>query len=80
MKEIRHEEAFYGRADHWIPAGGEASLPVKELCRRHGFSEASYYLRRSKFGGRSVWSFIRYSPRPGGGFELEQVAVLNQNE
>jgi len=55
-------------------------LPVKELCRRHGFSEASYYLRRSKFGGRSVWSFIRYSPRPGGGFELEQVAVLNQNE
>ena len=26
-------------------------LPVKELCRRHGFSEASYYLWRSKFGG-----------------------------
>jgi putative transposase len=24
-------------------------LPVKELCRRHGFSEASYYLLRSKF-------------------------------
>ena len=22
----------------------EAGLPVKELCRRHGFSEASYYL------------------------------------
>lgn len=27
----------------------EAGLPVKELCRRHGFSEASYYLWRSKF-------------------------------
>ena len=25
-----------------------------ELCRRHGFSEASYYLWRSKFGGMSV--------------------------
>ena len=32
----------------------EVGLPVKELCRRHGFSEASYYLWRSKFGGMSV--------------------------
>ena len=27
---------------------------IKELCRRHGFSEASYSLWRSKFGGMSV--------------------------
>jgi putative transposase len=33
---------------------GEAGLPVKQLCRRHGFSEASYYLWRSKFGGMTV--------------------------
>jgi putative transposase len=32
----------------------EAGLPIKDLCRRHGFSEASYYLWRSKFGGMSV--------------------------
>ena len=32
----------------------EAGLPVKELCRRHGFSEASYYLWRSKFGGMNI--------------------------
>ena len=32
----------------------EAGMPIKELCRRHGFSEASYYLWRSKFGGMSV--------------------------
>ena len=32
----------------------EAGLPVKQLCRRHGFSEASYYLWRSKYGGLSV--------------------------
>lgn len=32
----------------------EAGLPIAELCRRHGFSEASYYLWRSKFGGMSV--------------------------
>ena len=32
----------------------ESGLPVAELCRRHGFSEASYYLWRSKFGGMRV--------------------------
>ena len=32
----------------------ELGLPIKELCRRHGFSEASYDLWRSKFGGMSV--------------------------
>ena len=32
----------------------EAGLPIKELCRHHGFSEASYYLWRSKFGGMNV--------------------------
>ncbi len=32
----------------------EAGMPIVELCRKHGFSEASYYLWRSKFGGMSV--------------------------
>jgi putative transposase len=32
----------------------ETGIPVKELCRQHGFSEASYYLWRSKFGGMNV--------------------------
>ena len=32
----------------------EAGLPIKELCRRHGFSEGSYYLWRNKFGGMDV--------------------------
>jgi putative transposase len=32
----------------------DAGVAVKDLCRRHGFSEASYYLWRSKFGGMSV--------------------------
>ena len=31
-----------------------AGAKVSELCRKHGFSEASYYLWRSKFGGMSV--------------------------
>jgi len=32
----------------------DAGLTVKDLCWRHGFSEASYYLWRSKFGGMDV--------------------------
>jgi putative transposase len=32
----------------------EAGLAVAELCRRYDFSEASYYLWRSKFGGMNV--------------------------
>ena len=32
----------------------DAGMPVKDLCRRHGFSEASYYLWRGKFGGMNV--------------------------
>jgi putative transposase len=32
----------------------DAGVPVKELCRKRGFSEASYYLWRSKFGGMDV--------------------------
>jgi putative transposase len=31
-----------------------AGVPVKDLCRKHGFSEASYHLWRSKYGGMSV--------------------------
>ncbi|KGE50413.1 transposase, partial [Xanthomonas axonopodis] len=32
----------------------ETGVAIKDLCRRHGFSEASYYLWRGKFGGMSV--------------------------
>ena len=32
----------------------DSGVAVKDLCRRHGFSEGSYYLWRSKFGGMDV--------------------------
>ncbi|XQM36017.1 Insertion element ISR1 uncharacterized protein A3 [Cupriavidus sp. H19C3] len=32
----------------------EAGMPVKELCRKHEFSDASFYTWRVKFGGREV--------------------------
>ena len=31
-----------------------AGTPVKDLCRKHGFSDASFYIWRQKFGGMEV--------------------------
>ena len=32
----------------------EAGVSVRDLCRKHGFSDASFYTCRSKFGGMDV--------------------------
>jgi len=32
----------------------EAGLPVKELCRKHGLSDGSFYTCRSNFDGMKV--------------------------
>jgi len=32
----------------------EAGVPVKELCRKYGFSDATFYNWRSKYGGMDV--------------------------
>ena len=32
----------------------DRGMAVKELCRKHGFSEQSYYVWRRKFGGMDV--------------------------
>ena len=49
MKKRYSEEQIIGFLKE-----AESGVPIKELCRRHGFSEASYYLWRSKFGGMDV--------------------------
>ncbi len=38
-------------------------MAVKELCRKHGFSEASHYLWRGKFGGMEVSDAKRLKAR-----------------
>ena len=32
----------------------DSGVATKELCRRHGFSEASFYAWRSRYGGMDV--------------------------
>lgn len=32
----------------------DAGVPVKEICRKHGISDATYYNWKSKYGGMSA--------------------------
>ena len=49
MKKCFTEEQIIG-----LLHGADAGMAVKGLCRRHGLSEGSYYLWRSKFGGMAL--------------------------
>ena len=49
MKKRFSEEQIVG-----FLKDAEAGMPVKELCRKHGFSDASFYTWRAKFGGMEV--------------------------
>jgi putative transposase len=33
---------------------GEAGIKVKEICRKHGISDATYYNWKSKYGGMNA--------------------------
>ena len=37
-----------------ILAEGEAGVPVADVCRKHGISNATYYLWKSKYAGMSA--------------------------
>ena len=37
-----------------ILKSGEAGLKVKDICREHGISEATFYNWKSKYGGMEV--------------------------
>ena len=32
----------------------DGGVPVRELCRQYGFSDASFYTWRAKFGGMTI--------------------------
>lgn len=49
MKKRYSEEQIIG-----FLREADAGLPVKELCRKHGFSEPSDYAWNAKFGGMNV--------------------------
>ncbi|MFC3654462.1 transposase [Xanthomonas hyacinthi] len=45
----------------------DAGVPVNQVCRKHGFNEASYCLWRSTFGGRcGRWTSCLIAPPMAG--------------
>ena len=45
----------------------EAGMPIKELCRNGGFSDATFYKWRAKFGGMQA-------------AEISQLSVLGRRQ
>jgi UDP-N-acetylmuramoylalanine-D-glutamate ligase len=53
--EMRDEEVeIYGKPNCGILGEGESGLPVAEVCRKHGISNATYYQWKSKYSGVSA--------------------------
>ena len=51
----------------------EAGMPIKELCRKGGFSDATFYKWRSKFGGMDVSDAKRLKELEGENGKLKRL-------
>jgi len=58
----------------------ERGVAVKDLCRRRGFSEASYYLWRSKYGGMEVSDVRRLKALEGENARLKKLLAESMLE
>jgi putative transposase len=52
---------------------GEAGIQVKEICRKHGISDATYYNWKSKFGGMGVSDLKRMKEMEQELFQLKRM-------
>jgi putative transposase len=50
MKKVRYsEDQIIG-----VLKEADAGVPIAELCRKHGISDATYYNWKAKYGGMTV--------------------------
>jgi putative transposase len=55
MKKARYTESQIFK----ILKEAESGIPVPELCRKHGMSDASFYKWRAKYGGMDLSNMTR---------------------
>ena len=69
MKKSRYSEeqiiGFLKQAD--------TGMPIKELCRKGGFSDATFYKWRAKFGGMDVSDAKRLKELEGENSKLKRL-------
>ena len=51
----------------------ESGLPIKELCRKGGFSDATFYKWRARFGGMDVSDARRLKELEGENAKLKKL-------
>jgi len=51
----------------------DAGMPIKELCRKGGFSDATFYKWRAKFGGMDVSEAKRLKALEGENAKLKRL-------
>lgn len=51
----------------------DAGMPIKELCRKGGFSDATFYKWRAKFGGMDVSDARRLKDLEGENAKLKKL-------
>ena len=52
---------------------GETGIQVKEICRKHGISDATYYNWKSKYGGMSASDLKRMKEMEQELFQLKRM-------
>jgi putative transposase len=69
MRKSRYsEEQIIG-----ILKQADAGMPIKELCRKGGFSDATFYKWRAKFGGMDVSDARRLKELEGENAKLKKL-------
>ena len=80
--EIENEETFHRRTDHRVSERSRSRHARSRTVQQHAFSEASYYLWRSKFGGMNVSEAKRLKELESENARLKKLlaATMHENE